>query len=312
MRIGINTNPSAGGGRPATVEQIIDQVVNFEHGGFAFAAFANISGLDALTIIALAGRTVPGIELATAVVPIYTRHPIVMAQQALTTQAAIGGRLMLGIGLSHKPAVEERWGLSFERPVQYMREYLAILLPLLRGEAVDYTGKRLRAQAQLTIAEASPPPVILAALGERMLRLAGEQTDGTALWMVGPKTLGTHVTPTITEAARDAGRPTPRIMVGLPICVTNDSAAARERATRALGFYNQLPSYRAMLDREGASGPADVMVVGTENEVERQLAQIEAAGATDFTASPIGSSDDQRRTFDFLKALVAHDRSAAV
>lgn len=312
MRIGINTNPSAGGGQPASLDQMVEQVATLAERGFATAAFAQISGLDALTLIAVAGRAVPRIELETAVVPIYTRHPVALAQQALSTQTAAGGRLVLGIGLSHKPAVEQRWGLSFERPVQYMQEYLAILLPLLRGEAVTYSGERLKANAQITVAETPPPSVVLAALGERMLRLAGEQTDGTALWMVGPRTLESHVVPIITAAARAGGRPAPRILASLPICVTSDAAAARERAARSLGNYGQLPSYRAMLDREGVDGPADVMVVGDETEVERQLARLEGAGATDFTASPVGSADDRRRTMEFLEAQVAHVRSTPV
>jgi F420-dependent oxidoreductase-like protein len=195
-----------------------------------------------------------------------------------------------------------------------MQEYLAILLPLLRGEAVEYAGKRLKAQAQLTIPGTTPPQVILAALGERMLRLAGHQTDGTALWMVGPKTLDEHVRPTIAEASREAGRPAPRIIVGLPICVTSDVAAARERTARSLGFYNRLPSYRAMLDREGAEGPADVLVAGSEEDVDRQLDRLADAGATDFAATPIGSSEERRRTFEFLRerARVSHGRSTPV
>src|SRR5579864_9024818 len=172
MRIGINTNPSAGGAKPATLDQMIEQVASIASQGFDTAAFAHLSGLDTLVLIALAGRAVPRVELETAVVPIYTRHPVLMAQQALTTQAAVGGRLTLGIGLSHRMVVEQRWGMSFERPVEYMQEYLAILLPLLRGEAVEFAGNRLQANVQLSIAVATPPPVLLAALGERMLRLA--------------------------------------------------------------------------------------------------------------------------------------------
>jgi len=312
MRIGINTNPSAGGGRLASIDQLVEQVASFADQGFATAAFANIFGYDALTLVAVAGRAVPRIELETAVVPIFTRHPVAMAQQAVTTQAAAGGRLLLGIGLSHRPVVEERWGLSFERPVEYMEEYLAILLPLLRGEPVEYSGKRLRAKTQLTVPEAPAPPVVLAALGERQLRLAGAQTDGTALWMVGAKTLAAHIVPIITEAARRAGRPAPRILVGLPICVTSDAAAARARAARAFQMYGQLPSYRAMLDREDVAGPEDVAVVGSESEVERQLADLEQAGATDFTASPFGSAEEQQRTLEFLRSRVAHARSAPV
>jgi alkanesulfonate monooxygenase SsuD/methylene tetrahydromethanopterin reductase-like flavin-dependent oxidoreductase (luciferase family) len=146
--------------------------------------------------------------------------------------------------------VENVWGLSFEKPVEYMQEYLAVLQPLLQGESAAFTGRRFKSQIQLAMPEISRPSVVLAALGERMLRLAGEQTDGTATWMVGPRTLASHVTPIITTAARAAGSPSPRIIVGLPICVTDDPEAARARAARAFERYGQLPSYKAMLDRE--------------------------------------------------------------
>jgi F420-dependent oxidoreductase-like protein len=312
MKVGINTNPLARGGRPASIDEITEQVAGIARQGFASAAFSHLLGMDALTVVALVGRVVPQIELATAVVPIYIHHPFALAQQALTTNAAIGGRLTLGIGLSHKPVVEQVLGMSFERPVEYMREYLAILLPLLRGEPVDYQGKRLRTSTRLSIVDATAPSVLLAALGERMLRLAGEQTNGTALWMVGARTVASHVTPTITAAAEQAGRAAPRIVVGLPICVTHDVTAARERAARSLGFYGQLPSYRAMLDREGVAGPADVMLAGSEEAVERQLNELEQAGATEFNAVPIGSSDERSRTFEFLQSWVAHARGTAV
>jgi F420-dependent oxidoreductase-like protein len=312
MHIGININQSAGGGRPATVDQIVDEVAEAAEAGFHTGAFAQLSGVDMLTVIALAGRTVPRIEFETAVVPIYPRHPATLAQQALTVNAATGGRLVLGIGLAHKPVVEQRWGMSFERPAAYMREYLAILLPLLHGQAADASGERLKSQLQLSFPETPAPSVLLAAMGEQMLRIAGELTDGTALWMVGSRTLAEHIAPTINEAASRAGRPAPRIAVGLPICVTNDTAAARERAARSLANYNQLPSYRAMLDREGVAGPADVMIAGSDDEVERKLRELEQAGATDFTASPFGSSDDRRRTVAFLQARIANERNTPV
>jgi F420-dependent oxidoreductase-like protein len=312
LRIGLNINQSGGGGRPATLDQLIAEIAAAEAGGFATAALAQLSGVDALTTFALAGRVVPRIELATAVVPIYPRHPTALAQHALTVNAAVGGRLVLGIGLAHKPIVEQRWGMSFERPAAYMREYLAVLLPLLRDQAVDYTGERLKTQQQLAFADTPAPSVMLAALGERMLRLAGELTDGTALWLVGPRTVAEHIAPMITGAARQAGRPAPRIVVSLPICLTHDPLAARERAAKGLAGYNQLPSYRAMLDREGAGGPADVMIAGSEEEIERQLTRLEEAGATDFTAWPMGSSDDRQRTVEFLSARIADARRAAV
>jgi F420-dependent oxidoreductase-like protein len=311
VRIGINVSFTAGG-RPQTLDELVQQVERIARGGFAFAAFANIFGVDALTTIAVAGRAVPEIELATAVVPIYTRHPVAMAQQALTTQAAIGERLTLGIGLSHERVVETVWGVPFHQPVAFMHEYLAILQPLLDRQTVAFAGKRLSAQAQLTVPEASAPSVVLAALGERMLIMAGEQTDGTALWMVGAKTLEAHVTPIITRAAQGAGRKAPRIIVGLPICVTDDVAGARARAAKNFAMYNQLPSYRAMLDREGADGPADVALIGSESDLERQLAELERAGGTEFNASVFGSSDEQERTLTFLKAQVSHARRASV
>src|SRR5712691_3712166 len=180
MRIGINVNPS-NRGQPATLDELIEQVAGYSRRGFQLAAFANLtSGYDALTTIALTGRVVPDIELATSVVPVYTRHPLVMAQQALTTHVAIGGRLTLGLGLSHRPVGDDAYGMSFERPVEYMQEYLAILKPLLHGEAVAFSGRRFKSQAQMNVPQASPPSVVLAALGERMLWLAGAQTDGTA------------------------------------------------------------------------------------------------------------------------------------
>jgi 5,10-methylenetetrahydromethanopterin reductase len=311
MRVGINV-ALAMGGRPLTIDELVDQVAAIAARGFSAAAFADIMSFDALTVVALAGRAVADIELSTAVVPIYSRHPLALARQALTTQAAIGGRLTLGIGLSHRPVVESVWSQPFDRPVEYMTEYLAVLEPLLRGESVAFSGNWFRTQAQLSLPEITPPPVILAALGERMLRLAGERADGTVTWMVGPKTLASHITPVITAAARSAGRPAPRIIVGLPICVTDSPDAARSRAARAFERYGQLPSYRAMLDREGVASPADVAIVGPESEVERQLAEIERAGGTDFNASVIGSADEQQRTVAFLQARVRHARGTAV
>jgi F420-dependent oxidoreductase-like protein len=312
MRIGAVIDQSAPGGGSASVEQLVGQVGARANDGLSSAWFAHIQGVDALTIIALAGRAVPGIELGSAVVPIYARHPQALAQQALTTQAATQGRLTLGIGLSHQPVVEQRWGLSFERPVDYLRQYLAILQPLLRGEPVSFSGERLRCEGQLTLAGAVAPSVMLAALGPRMLRLCGEQTDGTLTWMAGPRTVGKHIAPLVNAAADEAGRPRPRVVVGLPLCVTDDMDGARSRAARMYERYGQLPSYRAMLDREGVAGPADVAIVGTETEVERQLAALESAGATDFSAQVFGSAEQKERGYTLLRSMTTHGRLSAV
>jgi F420-dependent oxidoreductase-like protein len=312
MRLGVMVDASAPGGGSASVDMLVGQVATRANDGLDSAWFANVFGVDALTMIAVAGRAVPGIELGSSVVPIYTRHPQAMAQQALTTQAAVGGRLTLGLGLSHQVVVEQRWGLSFERPLEYMREYLAILLPLLRGETVSVAGERLKCEGQIVVHGATPPPVLLAALGPRMLRLAGEQTDGTLTWMAGPKTIAKHIAPHLNAAAEEAGRQKPRIVVGLPLCVTDDFDSAHTRAARIYDRYGQLPSYRAMLDREGAAGPADVAIVGTETEVTQQLAALEQAGATDFCASVFGSAEQKERGYALLRSMVAHGRSTPV
>jgi len=241
-------------------------------------------------------------------VPTYPRHPHMLAQQALTVQAATGGRFNLGIGLSHAPVVEGMWGLSYERPAVHMREYLSVLLPLIQEGRASFSGDFFRVNATVAVPVPKPPPVLIAALAPVMLRMAGEMTDGTITWMTGPKTLETHIVPRITKAAGGAGRPAPRIVAGLPIAVTDDPAGARERAARSFQIYGTLPNYQRMLNIEGAGGPADVAIVGNEKEVEKQLRDIASAGATDFLAGMFPSGDDIRasleRTRELLKGLV--------
>lgn len=254
--------------------------------GFVSAWAPQVFGLDALTALAVAGREVQGIDFGTAVVPTYTRHPMAMAISALTTQAACDGRLTLGIGLSHQVVVENMWGHSFERPARHMKEYLSALRPLLRDKSVAFEGETLKAMGQLQTGDVPAPQVVVAALAPRMLALAGELADGTVTWMTGPKTVGAHVVPRINEAADKAGRPSPRVVVGLPTAATDDEAAARERAATVFAIYGGLPSYRAMLDREGAEAPADVAIVGDEASVRAQIEELFAQGATEFILVP--------------------------
>jgi F420-dependent oxidoreductase-like protein len=220
-----------------------------------------------------------------------------LAGQALTTQAATGNRLTLGIGLSHQMVIEGIFGYSFEKPAQHMREYLSILMPALSGEKVAFQGELLKATTMgpVTVAGATKPDVLVAALGPRMLKLAGELADGTATWMVGPKTLADHIVPLITQAAARAGRPSPRIAVGLPVCVTSDADEARARASKTFSVYGQLPSYRAMLDREGAKDPAEVAIIGDEETVAAQLRHLVELGATDLSLPITGSSEEKAR-----------------
>src|SRR2546428_7395258 len=171
-------------------------------------------GYDALTALAIIARQTSRIELGTAVVPVFAEHPLTLAQHALTAQAASGGRLALGIGLSHQPVVEDMMGLSYASPARYMEEYLSVLHPLFREGRVDFAGQVFSVKAELHVPDSSTFPVLLAALAPRMLRLAGERADGTITWMAGRKTLASHVVPRLTAAAQAAGRPQPRVCVG--------------------------------------------------------------------------------------------------
>jgi len=269
--------------------------------GIDLVSVSQIFGYDALTLLALVGQNVPDVELATAVVPTYPRHPVALAAQALTVSAATGGRLTLGIGLSHQIVVENVFGTSFDRPALHMREYLSVLGPLLRHEQVSFRGETLSATTfgPLEI-EAPVPPILVAALGTRMLELAGTLAEGTVTWMTGPATVADHIVPTITAAAERAGRPAPRVSVGLPICVTDDPDAAREQAAELFAIYGTLPSYRAMLDREGAAGPADVAIVGDADAVRAGIARVAEAGATELSAAIYGSATERAATLDLV------------
>jgi 5,10-methylenetetrahydromethanopterin reductase len=301
MRIGTAQDEPAG---PEALTRLRDQLQRAADDGFASAWMSNIFGLDALTALAVAGSQVPGIELGTAVVPTYPRHPAVLAQQALTTATALGGRLTLGIGLSHKIVIEDMYGYSFDRPARHMREYLSILLPLLDGQQASFQGETMRAGIGLSTPRPGRVPVLLAALAPQMLRLAGQRTDGTVLWMTGPATVRDYVVPAIRAAAQAAGRPDPRVVCLLPVCVTDDPDGARDRANRVLAIYGQLPSYRAMLDREGAAGPGDVVLTGDEDAVAAQIRSLEEAGVTDFVAVEYSRGDEQARTRALLKSLI--------
>jgi F420-dependent oxidoreductase-like protein len=303
MRIGIFGGEVAGDGG---IDEVAASARRAADEGFASYWMSNIFGLDALTALAVVGREVPRIELGTAVVPTYPRHPMMLAAQALTTQAASGGRLALGIGLSHQLVIEGMFGQSFEKPLRHMREYLSILMPLIHEGTVSFRGETLTANGTLNIAGAAPVPVLIAALGPKMLELAGTAADGTITWMTGPGTLESHTIPAITKAAEQAGRPPPRVCVGLPVCATDDPDGARERAARVFAVYDSLPSYKAMLDREGAAGPADVAIVGDEAAVAAGVRRLADVGTTDFAAVEYGSvsKGDRQRTRELLRSLL--------
>lgn len=303
MRIGITVG--LGSKSERTIDGLVQRVADAERRGFATVWMTNAFAFDAITALGMAGRETSRIELGTAVVPTYPRHPVVMAQQALTTQSGVGGRFTLGIGLSHKVMVTDALGLPYERPARHMREYLAVLMPLLDGEAASVDGEMYRVQARVAVGDVPPVPVVVAALGPAMLRVAGSVTDGTITSWVGPRTLSEHIAPKIAKAAEIAGRAPPRIIVGLPIALTNDADGARARFSPQVSSYGSLPSYRAMFDREGVVDPAEVAVFGDEAALDRALRQLEDAGATDFGAQVVSvEPGSATRTLDYLESRI--------
>jgi len=305
MRIGIHSFVDG-----INLEGAIQQAIKAEEEGFDSFWFGQTLGADVMTAIALAGQRTERIEIGVAVVPTYSRHPFAMAQQALTVQAATGGRFTLGIGPSHRPLIEGMWGLSYDRSALHLREYLSVLSDLVQDGRASLSGELYRVSGALQLAGAQTCSILVSALGPMMLRIAGELSDGTITWMTGPKTVETHIVPRISAAAEAAGRPGPRVCVALPIAVTANVDDARQRAGRIFQMYGHLPNYRRVLDREGVSGPEDVAIVGGEREVEAALRALAAVGATDFLAVMFAAEDDRRqsiaRTREFLRDLVGN------
>ncbi len=298
MRIGAMIGAD---GANATLDDVITVAKNVEAAGLDNVWLANIFGFDAISTLALIGRETSKIGLGTAVTPTYPRHPTAIAQQALTTAAASNNRFTLGIGLSHQIVIEGMLGMSYDKPAKHMREYLSVLMPLARGEQANFQGEHYRVQGlELSIPGAERMPVVLAALGPVMLKIAAELADGTNTWMVGPKTMESHILPSL----RAGGNDNPTVVAGIPIVLTTRVDQARESIANNLTIYGQLPSYRAMLDREGAAGPADIAIVGDENSLRGEIKRFEDMGVTDFNAAVMDVEDGaQARTFEFLASL---------
>jgi F420-dependent oxidoreductase-like protein len=270
--------------------------------------------LDALTVIAIAGRVTQEIELGTAVVPVQTRHPIPMAQQALTTQAACGGRLTLGLGPSHHWIIRDQLGLPYERPASLMRDYLAVLNVAFAGPSpVELENDTYHVHSPMDVADPVPMPVLIAALAPVMLRLAGEQTDGTILWMADERAIGEHIVPRITRAASSASRPAPRIVAGVPValCANSQVDAARSYASDVLGHADFSPNYARLLEHGNAGDVGDTMAAGDDSSILARLRRYRDVGVTDLAARvvPLGEDrrtrlDSRRRTEEFLGSVL--------
>jgi F420-dependent oxidoreductase-like protein len=299
MPVGLMVGPERG--RYATkVERLVADAQWADGAGLATIWIPQVpDDFDALTAVAMTGDRTRRVEIGTAVVPVQPRHPIALAQQALSTQAVCGGRLTLGLGVSHHWVIDEMLGLPYEHPAATMRAYLDVLDPALSGPGpVDVENELFRVHNPLDITDVAPTPVMLAALGPAMLRLAGERTDGTILWMADERAIETHVAPTITRAADGAGRPAPRIVAGVPICLCSDAEieTAVNRANRILAEAETSPNYQRLLDHGAARQVGDIMAAGSESTVEKRLRAFVDAGATDISVRivAIGEGRDER------------------
>jgi F420-dependent oxidoreductase-like protein len=312
VRIGIMVGPETRK-YAAKVDQMVNDAKAADDAGFATAWIPQLpQDFDAMTAVALMGRETRRIELGTAVVPLQSRHPIALGQQALSVQAACGGRFRLGVGPSHHWIVDSMLGLPYEQPAKVVEDYLDVFDAMFSGPGpVDVENERFCIHNPLDITDV-PVPVLLAALGPVMLRIAGERTDGTVLWMADERAIAEHVVPRITKAAAAAGRPAPRVVAGVAVCLcgADEVDAACERANRLLGHAEYSPNYQRLLEQGDADDVGDMAALGTEADIERRLRSYADAGATDFSARilPMGSGRDEiiastRRTRDILASL---------
>ncbi|WP_329320914.1 LLM class F420-dependent oxidoreductase [Streptomyces sp. NBC_01262] len=315
MRIGVMIGPERGDSA-RKIARMIDDVKWAEDAGLDTAWVPQIpSDLDALTAVALMGASTSRIEIGTAVVPLQAQHPIALARQALAVQAATSGRLALGVGPSHHWIVRDMLGLPYERPAAFTRDYLEVLDTALRGPGpVDVENGTFTVHNPLELGPVAPLPVLIAALGPVMLALAGERADGTVLWMADERAVAEHVVPRITKAAEGAGRPAPRIVAGIPVCLCGPSEvdAARERANRILGEAEISPNYQRLLENGDARDIGDLCAVGDEAAIAARFRRFADAGATDLSVRllPIGEGRDQllaskRRTREVLAGIAA-------
>lgn len=313
MRIGVMVGPERGR-YDSKVERMLADVRWAEESGLATVWIPQIPGeFDALTAAALAGTVTERIEIGTAVVPIQPRHPIALAQQALSVQAVCRGRFSLGLGVSHHWVIDEMLGLPYERPRAALADYLDVLEPALAGPTtVKVDNDTYRVDCPLDVTDAAPTDVLLAALGPAMLRLAGERSGGTILWMADERVIGSHVAPILGAAAAAVGRTAPRIVAGVPVCLCRptevDDAVAR--TNRILSEAEISPNYQRLMDHGDAHSVGDLLAAGSEAQIEARLGAFADAGATDLSVRvvPIGSNRDEllassRRTRDYLASL---------
>lgn len=315
MRIGVMIGPERGDSERKAARMMADAEWA-EAAGMDTVWVPQVpSDFDALQAATLMGTRTTRIEIGTAVVPLQTQHPIALARQALSAHAATSGRLALGVGPSHHWIIRDMLGLPYQRPAAYTRDYLDVLDVALRGPGpVEVENETFTVYNPLELGPAASLPVLVAALGPVMLRVAGERTDGTVLWMADERAVAEHVVPRITKAADAAGRPAPRVVAGIPVCLClpSEVGAARERANRILGEAEISPNYQRLLGYGDAKDVGDLCAAGDEETIAARFRRFADAGVTDLSVRllPIGNGRDElvaskRRTREMLAKLVA-------
>jgi len=315
MRIGLMIGPERG--RYSTKVQRMQADARWaEEAGLATVWIPQIPDeFDALTAATVVGAETSRIEIGTAVVPVQPRHPIALAQQALSVQAVCEGRLTVGLGVSHHWVIDEMLGLAYEHPVATLRAYLDVLDQALEGPGmVDVHNDRFRVHNPLDITDITPTPVLLAALGPLMLQLCGERADGTILWMADERAIGSYVVPNLTRSSEAAGRPAPRVVAGIPVCLCRDDEidVAVARTNRILAEAGVSPNYQRLLEQGDARSVGDILVAGSELTIRKRLQAFGDAGVTDLSVRvvPIGDGRDElisssKRTRGLLASLAS-------
>ncbi|WP_405492642.1 TIGR03564 family F420-dependent LLM class oxidoreductase [Nocardia sp. NBC_00511] len=287
------------------VDEIVRQSRLVAGHGVHSVWFGQRMDYDSPLLAAIVGREVPELQVGTSAIPVIGRHPLLVSAQAQTAQAATHGRYHLGLALGSAFAAGA-FGLPFDRPIARLREFLTGVRELLDTGTADLHGELLTVTPPwpATLAGATPRvPVLVAAMGPQALRVSGELADGILPYLAGPRTLGEHIVPAVTAASAAA----PRVVAFVPAVVTADVEGVRAKAVEQLAFYEQVPSYRRVIELEGVRRAADLAIIGDEETVAAEIQRYFDAGATEvvLTSTDLAGEDDQQRTWKLLGELAA-------
>ncbi|WP_163721780.1 LLM class F420-dependent oxidoreductase [Mycolicibacterium psychrotolerans] len=292
-------------GADNAVDDIVDQARRAHQLGTRHVWVAQQFDHDAISLSGLIGAAVPGLGVGTSVVPFNPRHPLTVASQAQTAQAAAHGNFSLGLGLGAHEPERIAYGTAWPNTIARLREYLTILRSIFHSGGVDFHGEEFTAAPAwpATLAGGTPVPVYVAAMGPKALAATGELADGALPYLAGPRTIAEFIEPTIARAAADAGRTRPRIIAFVPAQVTSDGDAARDAANEQLAFYATIPSYQKVIAREGVENLAELAAIGDEETVLRSLRRYLDAGATDVVLSPLNRDRPDETLWELAASL---------